>query len=67
VLLRKSWIEKVAFAEEVKNQIEGNPSLSGRLLSAGKAGGIAAIEQFLNHPLSSFVMAALEDWQNTKI
>jgi hypothetical protein len=40
--------------------------LSGRLLSAGKAGGIAAIEQFLNHPLASFVMAALEDWQKTQ-
>ncbi len=62
-----SMMEKVAFAEEVKNQIAGNPSLGGRILSASKAGGIAAIEQFLNHPLASFVMAALEDWQKNQV
>ncbi len=38
-----------------------NPSLS-----ASKAGGTAAIGQFLNHPLSSFIIAAIEDWQQTK-
>jgi hypothetical protein len=61
-----SMMAKVAFAEEIKNQIEENPSLGGRILSASQAGGIAAIEQFLNHPLASFVVAALEDWQKTK-
>ena len=62
-----SMMAKVAFAEEIKNQVEGDPSLGGRILSASKAGGIAAIEQFLNHPLASFVMAALEDWQKKQV
>ncbi|HIK30045.1 MAG TPA: hypothetical protein IGS17_05600 [Oscillatoriales cyanobacterium M59_W2019_021] len=54
------------FADEIVRLVDENPSLSQRLLSASKAGGISAIEQFLNHPLASFVVAALEDWQNTK-
>ncbi|HAX89251.1 MAG TPA: hypothetical protein DCY91_24085 [Cyanobacteria bacterium UBA11370] len=61
-----SMMAKVAFAEEIKNQVNGNPNLGGRILSAGKAGGVAAIGQFLNHPLASFVIAALEDWEKTK-
>jgi internalin A len=57
---------KVSFAGEIVKQIDRDPSLSHRLLSASKAGSIAAIGQFLNHPLSSFVIAAIEDWQKSK-
>ncbi len=35
-------------------------------LHAIKAAGVAAVEQLLNHPASSFVIAALEDLQKTK-
>jgi hypothetical protein len=58
--------EKVGFASAIVQQIDTNPSLSTRVLSASKAGGAAAIGQFLNHPLSSFIIAAIEDWQQTK-
>jgi internalin A len=58
--------EKVGFASAIVQQIDINPSLSTRVLSASKAGGTAAIGQFLNHPLSSFIIAAIEDWQKTK-
>jgi hypothetical protein len=58
--------EKVGFASAIVQQIDTNPSLSTRVLSASKAGGTAAIGQFLNHPLSSFIIAAIEDWQKTK-
>jgi hypothetical protein len=54
--------EKLAFGEAVTQQIAHDPALSKRLLSAVKAGGVAAIEQALNHPLASFVMAAVQDW-----
>jgi hypothetical protein len=57
---------KVEFAGAVVRQIAANPSLSQRLLSASKAGGVAALGQVLNHPLASFVIAAIEDWQKTK-
>lgn len=57
---------KNAFADEIVRRIDANPSLTDRLLSATKAGGVAAIEQFLSHPAISFVVAALEDWEKTK-
>ena len=58
--------EKVGFASAIVQQIDTNPSLSDRVLSASKVGGTAALGQFLNHPVSSFVIAAIEDWQSTK-
>ncbi|MCP2732032.1 COR domain-containing protein, partial [Limnofasciculus baicalensis] len=61
-----SMVAKVEFAGEIVKQIDANPNLGGRILSASKAGGVAAIGQFLNHPLASFAIAALEDWQKTK-
>ncbi len=58
--------EKVGFASAIVQQIDTNPSLSSRVLSASKAGGTAALGQLLNHPLSSFIIAAIEDWQQTQ-
>jgi hypothetical protein len=57
---------KVGFANAIVQRIDANASLSQRILSAGKAGSIAAIGQVLNHPLASFVIAAIEDWQTSK-
>ncbi len=57
---------KVKIAEEVITQIDNNQTKAERILSAIKSGGVAAFEQFLNHPASSFVIAALEDWQKSK-
>jgi hypothetical protein len=57
---------KRAIAAEALARIEGDKSLSKRVLSAIKAGGVSAFEQFLNHPAASFVIGALEDWQKTK-
>ncbi|ARV61083.1 hypothetical protein BZZ01_22875 [Nostocales cyanobacterium HT-58-2] len=58
---------KYAFANEVIQRIDNNPSLTQRLLSAFSAGSISALEQFLNHPAASFVISALEDWQKTRV
>ncbi|MGD1704434.1 pentapeptide repeat-containing protein [Dapis sp. BLCC M229] len=57
---------KVKIAEEVITQIDNNQTKAERILSAIKSGGVAAFQQFLNHPASSFVIAALEDWQKSK-
>jgi uncharacterized protein with von Willebrand factor type A (vWA) domain len=55
-----------ATEEEIKDaaikQIENNPTLYQKVISALKAGGTQALEQSLNHPAASFVIAALEDW-----
>lgn len=58
---------KMKLATEVIERIESNPTLMERILSALKAGGVSALEQALNHPAASFVIGALEDWQQTKV
>jgi aspartokinase len=58
---------KMKLATEVIDRIESNPTFMERILSALKAGGISALEQALNHPTASFVIDALEDWQQTKV
>jgi aspartokinase len=58
--------EKLAFAAEVIRQIDSNPKLHERVLSALKAGGTQALGQALNHPAASFLIGALEDWQSSK-
>lgn len=57
---------KNSFADEIVKQIDTNQPLADRLLSATKSGGVAAIGQLLNHPVASFVIAAIEDWEKTK-
>ncbi|NEQ77487.1 MAG: hypothetical protein F6K23_33450 [Okeania sp. SIO2C9] len=57
---------KMKIATEVITQIDNNPTKAQRILSAIKSGGVAAVEQLLNHPASTFVIAALEDWQKSK-
>ncbi|NEP21759.1 MAG: hypothetical protein F6J94_16270 [Moorea sp. SIO1F2] len=57
---------KMKVAAAAVEQIDTNPALSNRVLSALKAGGVSAFEQLLNHPAASFVIGALEDWQQTQ-
>lgn len=59
-------VGKMTLATEAIAQIEGNPSLAARILSALKTGGVKAFERFLSHPAASFVAGALEDWRKTK-
>lgn len=58
--------ERMQLATEAVTRIESNPNLMQRLVSSLQAGGVSALEQLLNHPAASFVIAALEDWQKTK-
>ncbi len=57
---------KMALATEAIAQIENNPNLAARIISALKTGSVKAFEQYLNHPTASFVIGALEDWEKTK-
>ena len=57
---------KVAIAEEAIQRIDNDPQLASRILSALKAGGTSALDSLLDHPAASFVIAALEDWQQTQ-
>jgi 3-methyladenine DNA glycosylase AlkC len=56
---------QMKIAVDAIKAVEENKSLKQKIVSALKAGGTAAIGQFLNHPAASFVIAALEDWNNS--
>lgn len=57
---------QMTVATEVMKAVENNPSLADRILSALRVGGVQALQQTLNHPAATFVLAALEDWQQSK-
>jgi hypothetical protein len=57
---------KMALATEAIARIEDDKSWKVRVMSALKAGGVSAFEQFLSHPAASFVISALDDWQQGK-
>jgi hypothetical protein len=57
---------KMTIATKAIEQIENDTALTQRILSALKAGGVSSLESFLNHPAASFVIGALEDWQQNK-
>ena len=56
----------VRLSSTALGEIENNPTLTSRILSALTTGGVKAFEQLLNHPAASFIIGALEDWEKTK-
>ncbi|NER21870.1 MAG: pentapeptide repeat-containing protein [Symploca sp. SIO1C2] len=50
-------------ATEAITQIDNNPKLKEKIIRSLKAGGVAAIEQLLNHPAASLVINAIKEWQ----
>ena len=57
---------KMAIASQAIQRIDNDPKLTSRILSALSAGGTSALDSLLDHPAASFVIAALEDWQQSK-
>jgi len=62
----ETTMDRMKIATEVITHIDNHPTKAQKIFSAIKAGGVAAVEQLLNHPASSFVIAALNDWQKSK-
>ena len=62
----KTTMDRMKIATEVITHIDNHPTKAQKIFNAIKAGGVAAVEQLLNHPASSFVIAALNDWQKSK-
>ncbi len=59
-------IEKMSVATTAIQHIEKNSNLRQRVINALKTGGIQALEQMLNHPVSIFMITALDDWYKNK-
>ncbi len=51
---------------KTREEVEQNPQLVKRLLSAAKAGTLATTESMLNSPFASFIIAVVEDLTNNR-
>jgi predicted lipid-binding transport protein (Tim44 family) len=60
----KTTQEKMVIATEAIEEIENSPTLKQRVISAFKAGSIAALENMLAHPAAAITVAALEGWNS---
>jgi hypothetical protein len=56
---------KMRLATKAVSIIEKDLNLRQRIVSALKVGSISSLEQLLSHPAASFVIAAIQDWQQT--
>ena len=54
--------DKIKIATEVITQIDNNPTIKERILRAIKAGGVAALEESMNHPAASLIIEGLNGW-----
>ncbi len=61
----ETMLQKAQFADAAATQAKANPTLRQRLLSAVDAGTIGAIEELLSHPVATFFIAAVKDWEET--
>jgi hypothetical protein len=57
---------KMMLAAQVIQQIENNPTLKKKVISAVKEGGLAALEKAIDHPAGAFIFAAIRGWQEVE-
>lgn len=55
--------EKMSVVTEAVDQIERNPTLKSKVISALKQGGAEALREAVNHPLINILLATIEGWQ----
>lgn len=55
--------EKMSVITEAVDQIERNPTLKSKVISALKQGGAEALREAVNHPLINILLATIEGWQ----
>lgn len=55
--------EQMMMATRAVEEIEKNPALKQRVISALKAGGTEALRELVDHPAVSILLAAIEGWQ----
>ena len=61
----ETTMDRMKIATEVITHIDNHPTKAQKIFNAIKAGGVAAVDQLLIHPASSFVIAALKHWQKS--
>ena len=53
-------------AAKAVEQIESNPTLKQKAISALTEGGIAAFEKAIDNPAGAFIAGAVKGWQEAK-
>lgn len=53
-------------AAQAIEQIESNPTLKQKVISAVKEGGLAAFERAIDNPAGAFVVGAIRGWQEVE-
>ncbi|NET26233.1 hypothetical protein [Okeania sp. SIO1I7] len=66
----KTEKEQIELAVEAVDEIQKNPTLKSRLITALKAGGIEALKESINHPLANIIVNFLateysQEWQKS--
>jgi len=60
----KTQSEKMTVVTKAVEQIERNPSLKSRTISAIKAAGIESLKELIDNPLVNIMIAAIEGWRD---
>lgn len=53
-------------ANQAIQEIEKNPSLKSRIITALKAGGKETFKELIDHPAVNILMASIEGWSSAK-
>jgi uncharacterized protein YjbI with pentapeptide repeats len=62
----KNHAGKMAVVTKAVEEIESNPTLKARVISALKSSGTEAIKELVDHPLVNILMASIEGWQDAQ-
>jgi predicted Mrr-cat superfamily restriction endonuclease len=52
--------------QEVKRQINNNPTLKERIVNVIKAMGVEALKEAIDHPLANVLVAGVQEWKELK-
>ncbi|BAY41489.1 hypothetical protein NIES2111_58850 (plasmid) [Nostoc sp. NIES-2111] len=58
--------EKMTVVAKAVDEIESNPTLKARVISALKAGGTEALKELIGNPLINILLASIDGWQEAE-
>ena len=56
-------VQQEVVVQEVKKQINNNPSLKERIVNVIKAMGVEALKEAIDHPLANVLVAGVQEWK----
>lgn len=56
----------LAIANETIKEIENDPALKARVISALRSGGTEALKELIDHPAINIILASIEGWKSAE-